>query len=353
MTRTRCLLAFLAGITLTSDAAAQFGPVIGLPTVGQAGIAFRLGGGNLRVAGFIPLSDPYPAIIPVTPTPKGFRQVGPAIVPWGVGYPFGYPYGYPFYPPIAPGFPFPGYGVVNQRVTVQIINPPGFAPGVGLRQVPDTSGIDLDVQGAAAIWGEKPALAKAKGPAKNGQIAKADPPEERKPQVAANQAKAPAVVPPKPEPAPDGKKLSDMGVAAFRNGDYGLAMARLRQAAEADEPAPRAAFLRAQACIAVGKYREAVDLIQQGLQARPDWPTSGFHPRLELYDKLAKEWKEQRDLLEQTQARNPKSADYLFLLGYVAWFEGERAAAVDYFQRSRALAAEPRWADLFLKAAKN
>ena len=57
--------------------------------------------------------------------------------------------------------------------------------------------------------------------------------------------------------------------------------------------------------------------------------------------------------IEQTQAKNPKNADYLFLLGYVAWFEGERDRAVDYFQQSRALAAEPRWADVFLKAAKN
>lgn len=347
MTRTRCLLALLLGFTLTADASAQFLPVIGLPTVGQAGISFRIGGGNLRIRGFIPLGDPYPVILPVTPTPRGFRQVGPAFLPYAYGYPYGYGY-----PPIAPGFPFSGYGVIEQRTTIQIINPPGFAPGVGLRQVPDVSGIDLDLQPASAIWGEKPALAKEKGPAKNGEIAKVDPPQEK--DVAANRAKAPEIAAaPKPEPLPDGQQLHDKGVAAFRNGDFGLAMARFRQAENDDKPAPRALFLRAQGYYAVGKYREAVETIQQGLQAKPDWPTSGFHPRLELYDKLAAEWKEQRAHLEQTHAKNRKNADLLFLLGYVAWFEGERDAAVDYFRQAQALAEEPRWADLFLRAAKN
>src|SRR5437867_1136519 len=134
MTRIRCLLALILGLMLAAEAPAQFLPVFGLPTIGQPGIAIRAGGRHLRVEGFIPLGDPYPAIIPVTPTLQGFKQVGPAIVPWGYGYPYGYVYGFG-YPPIAPGFPFPGYGVVNQSVTVQVINPPGFAPGVGLRRV--------------------------------------------------------------------------------------------------------------------------------------------------------------------------------------------------------------------------
>lgn len=349
MTRTRSILAIFLGLTLTADAPAQFLPIIGLPTVGQAGVAFRFGGKRNFIAGFIPAGDPYPAILPVTPTPQGFRQVGPAIVPFGYGVPYGYP-------PVAPGFPFPGYGVVEQRFTVQIINPPGLAPGVGLRQVPDTSGIDLDVQGAAAIWGEKPALAKGKAPAKPIEVVKVEPngPAINKGGVAAaNQAKPPALAAaPKIELPPDGRKLNDLGIAAFRNGDYGLAILRFRQAVDDDRPAPRALFLRAQALIAVGKYHDAVELIQQGLQRDANWPSSGFNPRAEMYDNNMDEWKDHRQSLEQTQLKNPKNADYLFLLGYLYWFDGERGVAADYFQQSRVLAAEPRWADAFLKAGK-
>jgi hypothetical protein len=349
MTRIRWILAMLVGLILTAEASAQFFPlVIGVPIFQQSGIDFHIGGRHLQINGFIPLGNLYTAVVPVTPTPFGFRQVGPAFIP--------YPYAYPV------------YGSIDRRLTVQIITPPALSPRLGLKPTYDLSGIDLDIEPASKIWGEKPAVAKGgKGaPAKKGEfvkaapkdqknveIVKAAPPEDKKVQVPANKEKAPAVPPPpKVEPVPDGQRLNDQGVAAFRNGEYGLAMLRFRQAADAEIPAPRALFLRGQACIAVGKYREAAEIIQQGLQLQPNWPASGFNPRLELYDTQEEEWTAQRKRLEQTQSKNPKNADYLFLLGYVAWFDGQRDAAVDYFQQARALAAEPRWADLFLKAAK-
>ena len=309
MTRIRCLLSLLLGIAFTTDASAQFLPVFGLPVVGQNGISFHMGGRGLRIDGFFPTGNPYTAIVPVTPTPFGYRQVGPAYLPYG-------------------------YGAIDQRITVQIINPPGLSPRAGLRPVPDLSGIDLDLQPASAIWGEKPALAKA--------------PPAKKVEVAAKAPPLPAL--PKAEVIPEGKRLNDLGVTAFRNADYGLATLRFRQAVDADQPMPRALFLQAQAYIAVGKYRDAVETIQQGLKLDPNWPASGFRPKVELYEKRDDEWKEHRERLEQTQAKQPKNADNLLLLGYLAWFDGQRGAAVDYFTQSRALAAEPRWADAFLKA---
>ena len=349
MTRMRWILAMLAGLTLTAEASAQFFPVIGVPIIQQSGIDFHFGGGHWRINGFIPLGNPYAAVVPVTPTPFGFRQTVPAFIP--------YPYAYPV------------YGAIDRRLTVQIINPPTRSSRLGLKTTYDLSGIDLDVEPASKIWGEKPAVAKGgrEAPAKKGELVKAAPkdekkeeiakapaPEDKKMEVPANQEKAPAVQPPpKVEPVPNGQRLYDQGIAAFRNGEYGLAMLRFRQAAEAEIPAPRALFLRGQACIAVGKYKEAAEIIQQGLQLQPNWPASGFNPRLELYDIQQEEWNALRKRLEQTHRKNPKNADYLFLLGYVAWFDGQRDAAVDYFQQARALAAEPRWADLFLKLANN
>jgi hypothetical protein len=324
----------LLSLALTSSASAQFFPIFGLPTIGEPGIAFQMGGKNLQIGGFIPTGPAYAAVLPVTPTPFGFRQVGPAIVPYGAWY--------------------PGYGSVDQRVTVQIISPAGIA--VQSRRVTnnrpkyDLSGIDLDVESPDKIWGSKQ-NAKAPGPPKNMEMAKAAPPDEKKQPVIAIPAKPPAP-PPILDLPPDGKRLVDLGIFAFRKGEYGSALLRFRQASEEKPPPARTAFLQAQACLAVGKYREAARLIQMGLQREPTWPTSGFAPRADLYNNNAEVWTAHREQLEQALKKDPKNADYLFLLGYLAWFDGQREAAVAYFQRASELAAEPRWSESFLKVAK-
>jgi hypothetical protein len=325
MTRIRCTLALLVAAALTADASAQF--VVNLPIVVQNGIDFQYNGRHLRIGGFLSAGDPYTAIVPVVPTPFGLRQVGPAFLP--------YPYAYR------------PYGSIDQRITVQIINPPTFSPRVGLKPTYDLSGIDLDVEPASKIWGPKPdALAKA-GKAKPAEK------DEKKVEVAAIPAKVPGVVPPpKMAKLPEGRRLHDLGVVAFAKSEFGLAMLRFRQAVDVEPPEPRALFLRGQACIAVGKYRDAAEAIQRGMQIMPDWPTSGFRPRLELYANQPDAWIEHRKQLEDAQRLDPKNADYLFLLGYLSWFDGRRAAAIDYFQQSRALAVEPRWSDAFLKVAK-
>src|SRR5207302_4807065 len=97
-----------------------------------------------------------------------------------------------------------------------------------------------------------------------------------------------------------------------------------------------------------GKYREAAQFLQMGLQREPTWPTSGFSPKADLYDNNADVWTAHRQQLEQTLKNDPKNADYLFLLGYLAWFDDQRDAAVDYFQRASDLAAEPRWSEALL-----
>ncbi len=341
MTWTRFILAILIGITLTADASAQFFPVIPLPAINQAGIAFRLGGRHLQVRGFVPLGDPYPVIMPVTPTPFGFRQVAPAYLP---------PYYYYGYPPIAPGFPFPGYGVIEQRFTVQIINPPGLGARAGLREMPDLSGIDLDLEGPDKIWGPKKGAVNVAA-AKNREAPRAAAPPEKKQQLAAAPAPPPPA-PPKPAPIPEGQRLVEQGVAAFKTGEYGIALLRFRQAADANPPGPRAPFLQAQASIAVGKYKDAAQLIQKGLDRQPNWPVTAFRPKAELYDNKDDAWKEHRTALENAQKLDPNNADLLFLLGYLAWYSGEDESAVGFFRRSGALAADRRWSEAFLRLAK-
>jgi hypothetical protein len=342
MTRIRLLPALLLGAVLASEASeasAQFiAPVIAIPAIAQSGIDFHLGGKHLRIDGFIPTGTPYGVIVPVTPTPFGFKQVGAAFLP--------YSYGNPYYAA-------PLYGAVDRRVSVQVITPTPTVVVRARRPSYDLSGIDLDVETPDKIWGSKAPknseLVKAPGAAPK-EIAKAAPAEEKKaPVIAANPAKPPPAPPP-PKLVPEGQRMVDLGIAAFQEGDYNIAILRFRQAAATDPPGPRAVFLQAQAAIAVGKFHEAVELIQQELTRQPTWPTSAFRPKAELYGNQ-EAWNAQRERLLAAQKLQPKNADFPFLLGYLSWFDGKRDVALDHFQQSRALMADPRWSDLFLKGA--
>jgi hypothetical protein len=333
MTRNRWTLALFIGLTLTADARAQFLPVFNLPTVVQPGITIHAGGKHFSINGTIATGDPYALIVPVTPTPQGFKQVGYAYLP--------------------PGYAYPAYGAVDRNITVQIINPPTVGGRMGRKKTYDTSGIDLDVEPASKIWGttaKKSEPINAPKEPNKAEVAKVMPPEEKKPAVP--EAKKPPPPLPPAEKLLEGRRLTSLGVTAFRDGEYGLAMLRFRQAVEVEPPEPRALFLRGQALIAVGKYTDAAETIQRGLQIMPDWPLSRFQPRAELYPGQEAAWREHRKRLQEAQRLDPKNADFLFLLGYLAWFDDERAVAADYFRQSRALAADPRWCDAFLKAMK-
>ncbi len=336
ITRTRCTFALALGIALATNASAQFfpPPVVGLPIAIPNGIDFRFKSGSLRVKGFIPTGGSTNLILPVIPGGAAPGMILPATY---------YPYP-PFFPYAMPQYPFPLMGVVDQRYNLQILNPPGIAARAGYVPFPDVSGIDLDENPPAKIWGNKPALAKAAVPPR--AIAKADNPAP-KVQVAAAQAQAPPA-PPKTQ----GECFLDLGVAAFKEGEYGLAIRWFRAADDAAQPPPRALFYLGQAYLAVGKYRDAAKAIRDGLDEQKRWPAFAFRPKIELYDNDVLEFNLHRDQLTDAQRANPKDADFLFLLGYWSWFDGQRDRAVDFFQQARDLAADPVAANLFLRAAK-
>lgn len=274
---------------------------------------------------------------PVLSPPLGYQQVFQAY------FPLGNPY-----------IPGPMFGYVERRISVQVIAPsPAMVVVRPRRPSYDLSGIDLDVESPDRIWGSKAPAEKSEALKAPGagpkEAARPMPPVEKKP-AEANPARPP--VP--PPPVPPVKKLSPgerwitEGIEAFKDGDYNVALLRFRQAGAADPPGPRAIFLEAQADIVLGRFRHAVDQIEKGLTRRPDWPLGGFRPKLELYGN-PDAWTAQRDRLLAAQKLEPKNADYPFLLGYLSWFDGERDVALDYFQQSRALTADPRFSDLFLK----
>jgi hypothetical protein len=240
--------------------------------------------------------------------------------------------------------------VVERRVIIRPV-----APVVEY----DLSGIDLDVESPDRLY---PPGAAPQRPARELERK----PEPRKPAEPA--VKPPP--PPAPLPAPPPKKtpedellqpragaadesqrLTELGVRAFRAGQYGLALWRFRQATGVDPNNARAYFLMAQAHIAVGQFREALPVIQDGLRLQPEWPAHDFRPRGEFYKDNPGDWLEVRRRLDEAAQREPNDFAYLFMRAYVAWFDGQRAEATEWFQRARARTADPTWVDLFLKHA--
>src|SRR5262249_39934242 len=130
-----------------------------------------------------------------------------------------------------------------------------------------------------------------------------------------------------------------LGKDAFKAGEYGRAAERFRQAvtAAADRPMPH--FLLAQAEFALGRYREAVVAIHDGLKRRPDWPTGDFKPR-DLYGKVA-DYPADLERLGRAVARQPEDAALLFLYGYQLWFDGRRPEARTHLEKALPLVADP------------
>jgi hypothetical protein len=339
MTGTRWLITLLLGAAMARNASAQViaipTPVVGVPVLVPNGIGFTYNSRRVKAAGFIPTGGVSTGILPVSP-------YGVPVVPVAA-----YPYYYPgYYTGYGPVFPPVILGAVESRTSLQIINPPGLVPqrrGPGLLDQ-DIAGIDLDVEPAAKIWGKKPAGVKV---APDRELAKDARKDEKpvKPPI-------PPALPPKVELVPEVKQLLDNGITAFRNGEYGIAILRFRQLAEDDPPLARAMFLQGQAFIAVGKYRDAAELLRRALKRQPDWVRSEFRPRVELYGNNAELWKQHVDRLDQAQRLQPKNADFLYLQGYMSWFDGERDAALVSFRAARPLADDPRVVDLFLNAGK-
>jgi hypothetical protein len=262
-----------------------------------------------------------------------------------------------FGPPVVyapPGFT---YSVIEPRFSVQVYAPPPFVPPRFLGPPLDLSGVDLDVE--APRWARDAELprrgvpAVVEPPRQPDRVAKIEPPKKEN----IPPAPPPVVAPAKPkllQPAPEAKlvlgslQLSALGVAAFKDEDYGLAAQRFQQALDADAAAARPHFLLGQAYLALGKFREAVQIIGVGLAKDPTWPRSDFRPRVELYMNEA-DWNRHLALLEQVQAGQPQNAGYLFLLAYVRWFDDDRATATRLFREVRPLVGDPGLVDLFLK----
>jgi hypothetical protein len=306
-----------------------------------------------------PILAPAPVVL--VPGGNGFNYFRRNLVVSGYYVP-----GYAGYYPAGSFYGGP-YGGIDNRVTIKIyaptvvVSPP---PVVAARDV-DLRGVDLDVVGPEALrpgWrpdlAKKPPAAPAKPPEKVDVAKKVEAPAKPPPVAEIpkkENAPPPKKVAEKPAPAEPPRKsqvLTEAGLTAFRAQEYGLAALRFRQACDVEPVQAGPFFLLAQACMALGKYKDAVTAIEEGMRRQGDWPTSAFEPRTDLYMGIEDDWLLHKKHLADAQALHPQEPAYLFLQAYEWWFDGQRDQAILLFERARALAPNNEFIKMFLKAAK-
>jgi hypothetical protein len=156
------------------------------------------------------------------------------------------------------------------------------------------------------------------------------------------------------EPFPDARDesahLIEMGLASFRDGEYGTAAQRFRQAIALDAMSARAYFYLAQAEFAMGDFREAVAVIHAGMKVDRLWPRTPIQLRPELFRGREAVFQEQLKRLMDALALQPTHPLLLFLAGHQSWFDGRRDEAVGIFHKARLVTADRSYIDSFLGA---
>jgi hypothetical protein len=293
-------------------------------------VALACVGGVLGQVVLVPAPAPVGQTIVVGPSvglsyKRGSLRIGGFLGSIGLGNPYG----------MAP------YGASTSQVTINyfIPRPVLVAPPAPAE---DLSGVDLDV--TPPPWRPKlapPPRRPAPAAAKPAQAApKPAPPP-----------KPPELPPPPPAPELESSLLVGAGEKAFAAKEYGLAAQRFHQAAVADRNSSHARFLLAQALFALGKYREAVAAIHEGMDLDLNWPRKAFRPRLDLYKGNEADFTTHLKDLEAALGRSPDNRFFLFLEGYQLWLDGRQADAIPFFQRARAVTVDTTYIDRFLRLA--
>jgi hypothetical protein len=307
-----------------------------------------------------PVAVPVPVVVPAPVL----------VVPGGIGISYHRRHFSGFYGSFYP------YGAVDNRVTVNVIAPTvvsGPRPLFGQQGV-DLRGVDLDVVGPEALQpgarrevARIPAQPAVKKPIEKVEVAKQveqpakrpvvevpkkeapAPPKPAPPKPPAAEKLPPPKLPPQAEPLHENRRLVGLGLMAFQAGEYGLAALRFRQAAEVEPAQARPYFLLAQAYLALGKYKDAVVAVENGMKRQEDWPLSAFQPRVDLYKGMEDEWFAHKKQLAEVQALHPNQPAYLFLQAYQWWFDGQRDQAAEMFERAKVLTPNNPFIGAFLK----
>ena len=159
---------------------------------------------------------------------------------------------------------------------------------------------------------------------------------------------APKPLPPKRpvEPAkpmlgqPDADRVAEAGRKAFADGQYGRALELFQRAATITPNEPSVHFLISQAQFALGKYREALAAIADGMALRVDWSDARFVSR-DLYWKKPAIFDDHLLSLRQAVESFPDDAGLLFLLGHELWFDGKHEEAKPLILKARKFGKGP------------
>jgi hypothetical protein len=178
------------------------------------------------------------------------------------------------------------------------------------------------------------------------------PPDEAPPKVDPKNLpprpdKPPRVPEPERHPKDEAARQVQIGKLAFAAQEYGRAAERFRDATRIAPREPTAYFLLAEAELALGKYREAVAAIHDGLRLKPDWPFDAFQP-VELYGPNVPDHDDHIKQLREALERNPRDPALLFLTAYQLWFDGRQDEARPLFRKALPLVTDPRFIHLFL-----
>lgn len=231
-----------------------------------------------------------------------------------------------------------------QQGDMDLLDPIVFRPGQRNNRVParqEMPGDDGELPGAFA-GGFRPVRPEermqAQQPAAEERADPKRPPfKERLPRAGAE------ALPPKEQAA----RQAMLGRHALAAQEYGRAAQRFQEAIRNAPDDAANYFLLAQTQFSLGKYREAVVSIHEGLRRQPDWPTSDFRP-IELYGPNVADYTEHLEMLKEALKNNPRDPALLFLTAYQLWFDGHRDEARPLFKKALPLVAEPRFIDLFL-----
>lgn len=153
---------------------------------------------------------------------------------------------------------------------------------------------------------------------------------------------------PEPTPAAEFARHIVEGKDAFAVKSYGLALQHFRRAASIKPQDELGYVLQVEALFALGKYREAVEMIHATLLLKPSWPSTLFHPR-DLYEAAA-DYEERIKTLEQTLAARANDPVLLFLYAYQLWFDGRKDEARPVFERALPLVQDKSGIERFLQA---
>ena len=139
---------------------------------------------------------------------------------------------------------------------------------------------------------------------------------------------------------PDADRVAEAGRKAFADGQYGRALELFQRVATITPNESSIHFLISQAQFALGKYREAVAAIGEGMALRADWSDARFVSR-DLYWRKPAVFDDHLLSLRQAVEAFPDDPGLLFLLGHELWFDGKRDEARPLVLKARKLGKSP------------